>query len=406
VVKSSLLFCKSPTQVLTNRSVRQMKTRLFYRIFSKLVWWALPCVDRHNFKEYCNDYSIAIAGYHTNTTLECHYKGNKKSSRLDRIAPSYLMAYNNAFLIGHHGLLFTSNGRLICEPIIRRERIVLEKTLRGLGLFRFICIYFMMRFNLCSGLSVRHDKDMLYWLPRICDDDGRPHYGHWIGEHLPQIRFILQFMCSDCTILVNSSPPIWQQNAFSIFGISDRPMVYVPTDKPSMRFNKIFVMTVKNVHSEAYEYDPIFRRWPRDFVAKSSPVKREIEGKKYFIPRQKEASRVIENYEEVSALLRSHGFVEHDTQNYNLLEEIDIFREATEIIGPFGSNLIKIMFAPNAACLVEISTPETMDKPVWELMCAELGIKFQCVRARQELETLARNWYVDVIALEKHLKGE
>lgn len=378
-----------------------MKKYYYYitKIFCKIFLFFIPKVTRANIAD-CSNYFQKLSCKSLDSLSIPRSDTESQHSDVQKL---FFASFENAILIGPHSIPFTKNGRLIVEPIQRRELILLHETVLYMGMIKFFVSYFKYTRSVVDFL----EGNILYLLPRIKQNMNTPHYGHWIGEHLSQlcsISMVDNERYIPKKVLVNNNPPNWQyQSLKALIGFRDLQILSIKSSD-TVQVEFLSITSLKNVHSEAYEFDPLYRRLlthsieqiEKKFV--SSPMPKRV-----FIPRQFENSRVIKNYSEVCHVLSSYGFEVHDTRQYDFDEEICKFINTEIIIGPFGSNLIKMLFSPKLKCLIEIYSPETKMKPVWKLMASELNIKHMRVPATSLLLDGKLIWDVDVEHLEKSL---
>jgi capsular polysaccharide biosynthesis protein len=76
--------------------------------------------------------------------------------------------------------------------------------------------------------------------------------------------------------------------------------------------------------------------------------------KKIYISRQKATKRKIINEDAVLSLLMSYGFEEHFFEDYNLLQQIELMRQATHIVGLHGAGLTNMLFMPKHSKVLEL----------------------------------------------------
>jgi hypothetical protein len=101
--------------------------------------------------------------------------------------------------------------------------------------------------------------------------------------------------------------------------------------------------------------------------------------KKIYVSRIGAAARRMTNEPELIARLRHSGFHIFRGEGLSLLEQARAFRDATLIVGPHGSGLTNVAFAPPGATLCELRPLYTrehtrMDLDEYSRLCAVTGV--------------------------------
>lgn len=366
------------------------------KIFCRVFILIIPKIDRDNWYKHCNE-SALIRGPYSYVGRGSEEVANVYWSRQHRraVAATEAVQIDEAYLIGPCYIPFDSMGRLIVEPIKRREVILLEETIKKLGLIQFIKVYL----SLLGARVVPENTivgDALFQIPRIRNKKNIPHYGHWFGEHIPQYEIFSFESCVSNrigTILINDSAPEWQLKSIALYA-GEKTIKQLSDNNTITNVKKLWISTIKNVHSRAYEFDPLHRTWMRNKI-RSLKVADRIT-KKLFIHRQADSTRRIRNFTTCSATLSRFGYVEHDPYSLTFDEDIHYMQCVDSIIGPFGSNLIKVLFAPYATSLIEISSRDTQTRPVFGYLSLELGISYRRVGTEETNDDDDECWLVPV----------
>jgi capsular polysaccharide biosynthesis protein len=113
--------------------------------------------------------------------------------------------------------------------------------------------------------------------------------------------------------------------------------------------------------------------WAINFLCKSFnlPVVSHP-GRKIFISRNDTASRRILNESSLSSLLDKHGFETITLTGRPLSDQIQLFAEASHVIGVHGAGLTNILFSNQHCRVIEILPPFVATKAYW-LLASALG---------------------------------
>lgn len=397
--KMDRLFARKSVFIFPGNEKIQNGVKIIYRVLAKAFFYLISKISRLELSEHA-DFSLQIRPAYSVSPLHQDIIIKIGLNSPEKVDECILAVYSNAYLIGPYGLPFTSKGRLILEPIQRREILLITNTMLEMGVVKFLTTYLKLFLGYFRVSSTKfHSHNLLYLLPRIKAKNNLPHYGHWIGEHLSQLSAMgmkfddNQFMDG---ILTNSNMPSWQIQSLEVC-LKNDPLniVHYEQGEKIVKIKNLGITTLKSVHSEAYEFDPLYRKIAQSMLTDSEHRYYPDKAKSLLIARQQDKYRKIINFEEVMSICRSAKILNHDPYEYDLIEEIEVLRGTNFIIGPFGSNLIKPILCADIKKLVEISAKETVKKKVWKLMCVELGIEYSMVSAESNEGKDYSNWLID-----------
>jgi hypothetical protein len=129
-----------------------------------------------------------------------------------------------------------------------------------------------------------------------------------------------------------------------------------------------------------------------------------------FISREKANRRKISNQEKVNIILEKYNFTSIFLEDYSFFEQVNILRNAKNIIGVHGAGLVNIVFKQKKGNVLEIS-PKPKNKneiriPFWRIsncVNAKYFIQFCEIDKLTNNEIYDSNLFVDVKKLEENI---
>jgi hypothetical protein len=205
------------------------------------------------------------------------------------------------------------------------------------------------------------------------------NYYHFIYDTLPYLIsfFKIKKDINDLKLLINfpniKSKKLYKFNIefFEILGIHESDLIFAESN---IEYSEIFI-------SDSYTHGNDSNLPPRneiyDFFKKitNSVIDKKFKGpKKIYISRRSwihnnfdnigtnyTSKRMFENETELVKILTKLGFVEVFTENMNTIEKINVFFNATDIIGPIGGGLVNCLFSKKETNLHAIISPTFLD---------------------------------------------
>jgi hypothetical protein len=304
---------------------------------------------------------------------------------IKNVQPFFALIISDVRLIGPYGLPVTRNGKVIVEPMLEEWLPhVLKTTINELGFFKFLWQYL-----LCFFPYLDFQKSTLDFASHlVCRGaiwPGGPIFGHWMAEHLPQIRAIESLesrMSKKSKIIINRDPPDWQIESLELMGI-EYNRLYIHSQK-GLRVKKLVISSIRNVHSNNMEIDPIARTWASRRLQDGIRFRIKNENhqfEKISIFRQDARNRKLINIEEIKKIVESFGYYNFAHTQLSLVESGLVFQKTKDLIACFGSGITRIMFMETPKRLTEIYSNAQMERDVFFLFACEFGIEYSCIFA-------------------------
>lgn len=213
------------------------------------------------------------------------------------------------------------------------------------------------------------------------------NYHHWLVECLPRLRHALEWpSLAGCPVIVPPAMAPFQRESLALVGIGSERQV--PFDEGDWRVASLVFPTIG-------QFAPAELAWVRAGLlravagqgagAGSRPGLRSagppeaVHGpRRLYISRGDAATRRLVNEAEVVAALAPLGFARLELTGMPLAEQVARFANAEIVVGPHGSGLTNMLFAPRSAALVELMPRDHVNHCFW-LMASVLGQRYAFV---------------------------
>lgn len=295
-----------------------------------------------------------------------------------KIPPSFVCEIPDVTLVGVRAMCRLPNGQYILEEM-GTETMLRYRLLQH---FDSLPLHEKLRSISKPNLDRANYSDydtLLNLVPRHGGSHNNyTNFGHWLLEDLPRLRVLDYYadrMEKTPDILIRSDPPDWMIDTLRLLGLSTTD--WIEWDRKSASVSTLVVPKLSYIHSSGASLAPADRRWVRDKM-KSNLQYSEVDcSKRIFISRQGQQRRRIENYDAVMTALEPYGFEAIRPEEFTLEEQIQIFDQATMIVGPFGAGLTGALFAESGT-LIEIKPADT-EHTVYYILATEAGLNYDFV---------------------------
>ena len=204
---------------------------------------------------------------------------------------------------------------------------------------------------------------------------GSFNYGHWLVDDIPRLAAIDKFNLGNLIALFpsygNQIDSI-RQLGFGLFpGISSKAL------NPNKVYatENLFYVTPVSYHPKTLSPSGM------KFVQSTIPQVSCKTGKKIFINRRKKnfGQRVLLNEDGILAYLFSQGFEEVFPEDFNMVEQANIFRVATHVVGIMGAAMTNTIFCSKSARILYLAPNGWIEPFFWNIACinqVEYGVLF------------------------------
>ena len=101
---------------------------------------------------------------------------------------------------------------------------------------------------------------------------------------------------------------------------------------------------------------------------------------KIFITRRAAQGRGLVNSSEIENIAQNHDFTVIDAQNFTIAEQVNLFANATHIIGLHGAGLLNLIYSKNTPVNLLELFPGNFYKAVYYWLASEFSHHYSCLR--------------------------
>lgn len=172
-------------------------------------------------------------------------------------------------------------------------------------------------------------------------------YGHWLVDFLPRL-YVLAETGHDLTqirFVVPADLPGFAREFLQMAGIPAANLLFHDHDREQLLFDELIVPTLLRTASRLH---PLFRRASDFWVERAGiPAPPGTASRKIFISRGGVTSgRVLTNRTALESIASAEGFEIVRPETLPIREQISLFREASHVIGEYGSGMHGTVFGP------------------------------------------------------------
>lgn len=211
----------------------------------------------------------------------------------------------------------------------------------------------------------------------VASRSGRNYY-HWFSECLT--RLCLWDEIPDLPFVFPAPLTSWQRESLRLAGLADERVIEM--EPGCYHFDELVFPTFPGTVGHL---SPGVLAATRRRMAGEGSIRPE---KRLYVSRRNAAHRRILNEDDLVSGLEVEGFTCVQGDSMTLAEQIELFRDAEEVVGAHGAGLSNLLFAPSGTRVVEALDPEHLVS-CYYLMAASLGQSYSCVTA--ENVSVSRN---------------
>ena len=191
------------------------------------------------------------------------------------------------------------------------------------------------------------------------------NYYHWLIEDLPAILRARQLF-PGAHVLLPTMCPSYVLESLEAYGIDP------------LRVGAKWVLSSHLILSTRGEDSGWPHQQDAELLKESlvAPVaKQETPVKKLYLSRAK-SRRGFPNESQVEALAASHGFEPTYLEELSFVEQVELFRQATHIVGLHGAGLANIVFSQVGTSIRELS-PKNTAHPMYEILANTCQLNYE-----------------------------
>jgi capsular polysaccharide biosynthesis protein/Tfp pilus assembly protein PilF len=195
---------------------------------------------------------------------------------------------------------------------------------------------------------------------------GSRNYYHWMVDYFPRLSVLDAASC--LPLLVNADLSGFQRECLAHVGIAEERLLPVPM--PSIIDCTDLVAPL--AASDRQRLQPSAAGWLRDaFLAPSTGSF----GKRIYVSRRDASLRRLVNEDELVAELGKLDFELIIPGQMTVECQARTFSQATVIVGPHGSGLANMIFAPSHASVIELTAGRLQRRSFMAALAAGLGLE-------------------------------
>jgi len=272
-------------------------------------------------------------------------QGNSPNSN-QFYSEKHIVTLRNVLVDSFSGIVFTENGKI---PILESSNILPGEVSYSLKPMRPKSIHA----GTWTVLSSRS-------------------YAHWLMQDLPRFLNVLE-NAPDINVAISPSAPRFVTDALQILKVTNVKEVRV------LRPEKLVFVTSQYATGLPSQSDLEKIRNLGKFVRVNSTQAIESHPKKIYISRRN-SRRSIKDEIKVEESAKKWGFTVVFLEDFNLGDEIGLFSQVEEVIGPMGAGFFNLIWANSSKVkrVVEISDPSQIND-TFQILAEDLGIPFKRV---------------------------
>lgn len=220
---------------------------------------------------------------------------------------------------------------------------------------------------------------------------------HWFYDCLPRLYSLLQIVNEPVQIIINKDLPAYQLETLQ-FLIRDFPYFSLVTINKNEKWkvDKFLLPSFVTNNSSGY-LPPTIADLVRSKIWQGYQVKESDKRARIYISRSQATKRKLLNEDQVIEILQKYDFQIVYAELLSYQEQVNLFYNASCVIGPHGAGLANILFCRKAAIL-ELH-PADIIKPHYFL--AAKSLNFAYLYLIGSVSNTKMNFLVDSDALEK-----
>jgi capsular polysaccharide biosynthesis protein len=208
-------------------------------------------------------------------------------------------------------------------------------------------------------------------------------------------------------LVVNEGPAPHMAELLRLLGYQDVPLIQIARDRPA-RFDRLLVTT--RLAAGGRWFDPMLPRWyRRRLVEPLGPL--PTAERKLYLSRAGTSRRRLSNEQDVFAALEPLGFELVRPETTSVQSQIELFAQASHIVGSSGAAFTNMIFSPPGARVVVLQNKQLVQAggdlyfDVLAASCGHQATTLECEPARLAAgeRSVDADLVADVKAIERSL---
>ncbi|MEM6350191.1 MAG: glycosyltransferase family 61 protein [Cyanobacteria bacterium P01_D01_bin.14] len=204
--------------------------------------------------------------------------------------------------------------------------------------------------------------------------EGQSNYFHWMFDALPQLHLLEKSQLAPQCLYLECHTP-FQKQSLEILGYGQKTII----DSRRYKFISADRLVVPSFPGKSGYVTSWACNYLRDrFLPLSCQANLPFDDKSYervYLSRKNAARRRITNEKELESFLSSKGFLEIQTDQMSLLDQIRLFENAKIVVSPHGAGLTNLVFCRQGTKVIELFSPQYVNGCYWTL-CEQIGLDY------------------------------
>lgn len=239
--------------------------------------------------------------------------------------------------------------------------------------------YFRMS-GIATFSPITRHLQTAYFLPRI----GNNNRYHTLVDKLPALLGYT-LMGLNCPIVSTYPLDDTERHFCEQLGIDPDEIIY--DNNGALTADRGMIPDVEGLRAPFFEYCQTLVTGKTHF------------GKKIYITRANSTERPLVNELDVQKLMLKHGFGIVAMENYSLLEQLAIARNADIMVSPHGAGLSNMVFSQPGTAIVEL-IPDRYMTPLFKQLAIDCNHRYSCLIGNVDSKPThiepTLNWQIDL----------
>lgn len=288
----------------------------------------------------------------------------------------YVAQLSNSFVYGGTNLVFTQDA-VICHDLYDFERDYTSEELHG----RHLIDAKNMRMRLLRNDATPESVEVAAAFVDAC----APNYAHWMTEVLPRIAaFCSLEQFAGIPLIINDGLHRNIIESLALICGSEREVITLPIGR-ALLVDRLYVTSVAGYvpferrneklvgHSHGLFCPAALELIRNKFLSDAIAFSSENYPKKIYLLRVSNG-RNVTNRVELEDVLLSKGYVVVQPEKLTFIEQVKLFRNASDIVGSSGAALVNLIFSPRKVnCQILIAKLDGTSYWYWQNIAAATG---------------------------------
>jgi hypothetical protein len=198
------------------------------------------------------------------------------------------------------------------------------------------------------------------------------NYFHWIFETLGRLAF-LRAAGVECPRYFVNAADVVRMQSLAALGISGDRCIS-PREHPHFQADVLAIPS----RLPSGLVPPSVVRFLR---SKFAPPDASRGGRRIYVSRQRASRRRMSHGDEILGVLHEFHFETVECEGLTFSQQVELFRDATIVVGPHGAGLANIAFCPEGAAVLECFASDYVN-PCYATVASAAGLRYAAIADR------------------------